>query len=233
MADNARNCGENDLLEAPWESGRRVASSSGPLFSGRLPGVQLGQRCNSASAIWHFVSEQRQPRLWRCHGEHEQNADRNCVEYRHGLHYGQQRLDFQPIFLAECTNSSDRDSRWSKRPDHPCIHSQCGGSFQRHGFHYQQCLQQLRCPSANGNRSGEWSARAESSQRKLRQRDGGKQSVSVRDGHQYWWFQRHDFSGRDQRDWVQLEWDHDSGHTDGRAERDLHGHAHASVGWKC
>jgi len=56
----------------------------------------------------------------------------------------------------------------------------------------------------------------ESDQSQLRQRDRGKQSVSVRDGHQHRRFERHDFSGGDQRDWVQPEWDHDSGHVDGR-----------------
>jgi hypothetical protein len=60
-----------------------------------------------------------------------------------------------------------------------------------------------------------------------------QQSVCVRDGDQHRRFQRHHFSGRDQRDWIYREWDHCSGKTDGGAERDLHGHVHASVGWKC
>src|ERR1700681_4869392 len=36
MADNARDCRKSDLLEAPWESGRRFACYGDPHFSGRL-----------------------------------------------------------------------------------------------------------------------------------------------------------------------------------------------------
>ena len=77
------------------------------------------------------------------------------------------------------------------------------------------------------------SARVESDQSQLRQRDCGKQSVSVRDGHQYRRFERDDFSGRDQRDRIQPEWDHCSGDTDGRTEHELHRHVRSAIRRKC
>ena len=72
----------------------------------------------------------------------------------------------------------------------------------------------------HGSRAG--NTGIESDQSQLRQRDGGKQSVSFRDGHQYRRFERHDFSGRDQRDWIQPEWDRCSGNADSRPERQFH-----------
>ena len=72
-----------------------------------------------------------------------------------------------------------------------------------------------------------------SDQSQLRQRDGGKQSVSFGDGDQYRRLQCHDFSGRDQRNWIHHEWDYCSDHADGRAERNLQCHVHTSVGRKC
>ena len=73
----------------------------------------------------------------------------------------------------------------------------------------------------------------ESDQSQLRQRHRGQQSVCVRDGDQYRRIQRHHFSGRDQRDWIQPEWDHCSCNADGRPECDVQCHVHATIRRNC
>ena len=81
--------------------------------------------------------------------------------------------------------------------------------------------------------SGAWHGHGgtdgEPDQFELWQRDGGKQLVSVGDGHQHGWFDRDDFCGCDQRYGVQPDWNHGSGHADGRSECKLYGQVHARV----
>ncbi len=87
--------------------------------------------------------------------------------------------------------------------------------------------------SVVGHGSRPRGTRSKSDESRLRQRDRGKQAVSVRDSDQYRWLQRHDFSGRDQRHRVHPEWDHSSGDTDSWPKRKLQRHVHPSVGRKC